>query len=126
MVFTANVYALINYFSQMLWLSVVASIAGLLWLRKTKPDLPRPIKVNIILPIIFIVACLVLVLLPSFSDPTDLVIGILITAAGIPVYYAGVEWKNKPTAYRKVSRAVNRLCLGLFNTMPVSSNAMTS
>lgn len=36
MLFTSNVFTLINYFSQILWLSVVASIAALLWLRKTK------------------------------------------------------------------------------------------
>lgn len=36
MLFTSNVFLLINYFSQILWLSVVASIAALLWLRKTK------------------------------------------------------------------------------------------
>lgn len=38
MLFTSNVFLLINYFSQILWLSVVASIAALLWLRKTKWD----------------------------------------------------------------------------------------
>lgn len=36
MLFTSDVFLLINYFSQILWLSVVASIAALLWLRKTK------------------------------------------------------------------------------------------
>lgn len=36
MLLTDNVYALINYFSSVLWLSVVASIAGMLWLRHKK------------------------------------------------------------------------------------------
>lgn len=36
MLFVSDVYILINYFSQILWLSVAASIAGLLWLRKSK------------------------------------------------------------------------------------------
>lgn len=36
MLFTSNVFLLINYFSQILWLSVVASIAALLWLRVSK------------------------------------------------------------------------------------------
>lgn len=36
MLMTADIFLLINYFSQILWLSVVASIAALLWLRKTQ------------------------------------------------------------------------------------------
>lgn len=36
MLLTADILLLINYFSQILWLSVIASIAALLWLRKTK------------------------------------------------------------------------------------------
>lgn len=38
MLLTADILLLINYFSQILWLSVVASIAALLWMRKTMYD----------------------------------------------------------------------------------------
>lgn len=36
MLLSADVYELINYISSILWLSVVASVAGMLWLRKTR------------------------------------------------------------------------------------------
>lgn len=36
MLLSSDIFELINYFSQILWLSIVASILALLWLRKTK------------------------------------------------------------------------------------------
>ncbi|CAD7079449.1 unnamed protein product [Hermetia illucens] len=125
MLLTADVYMLINYFSQILWLSVAASIAGLLWLRKTKPDLPRPIKVHLALPIIFIFCCVTLVMLPTLSQPMNLVIGIAITLAGIPFYYICIEWKDKPRFLGKISRGLERFCQAMFNTVLVQSSEAT-
>lgn len=82
-----------------------------------RPDLPRPIRVNLAIPIIFIVLCVVLVLLPSIENPKNLLVGILITAAGIPFYYIGVAWKNKPAFYNHVSRGIERFCQIMFSTM---------
>lgn len=117
MLLTADIILLINYFSQILWLSVVASIAALLWLRYTQPDLPRPIKVHLSLPIIFIVLCLVLVLLPTFEDPTNLLVGIAITLSGMPVYYACIRWRNKPELYGRLAHASERFCQMMFSTI---------
>lgn len=117
MLLTADIILLINYFSQILWLSVVASIAALLWLRYKQPDLPRPIKVHLSLPIIFIVLCLVLVLLPTFKDPTNLLVGIAITLSGMPVYYACIRWRNKPKLYGRLAHASERFCQIMFSTI---------
>ncbi|VDK47973.1 unnamed protein product [Cylicostephanus goldi] len=35
------------------------------------PDAPRPVKVNIIFPIIFVIGCTALVILPIFGSPID-------------------------------------------------------
>lgn len=141
MLMTADIFLLINYFSQILWLSVVASIAALLWLRKSKwvfylfrsdlltslcfshfrPDLPRPIKVNLAIPIIFIVLCVILVMLPSIDEPMNLVYGILITLTGIPFYYLGIKWKNRPAVLGNSSKSVERFCQLLFNTLFVDA-----
>lgn len=83
----------------------------------SRPNLPRPIRVNLAIPIIFIVLCMILVLLPSIEDPKNLFIGILITLAGIPFYYIGVVWKNKPAFYNCVTRAIERFCQIMFSTM---------
>lgn len=69
MVTVSDVFALINYFSQTLWFSVGACIAGLLYLRYTKPDMPRPIKVNLAIPVVFLICVFFLVVVPSINQP---------------------------------------------------------
>lgn len=56
-------------------------------------------------------------MLPSIEDPSNLFVGILITAAGIPFYYLGVAWKNKPAFYNRFSRGIERFCQIMFSTM---------
>ncbi|XP_022082358.1 Y+L amino acid transporter 2-like isoform X2 [Acanthaster planci] len=95
-VFVETIETLLNYFSFMTWLAIGVAVAGQIYLRWAKPDLPRPIKFNIILPITFVLACLFLVVMGTIAAPMDTLIGILITLTGFPVYFIGVWWKNKP------------------------------
>lgn len=67
----------------------VLTIIGIFILRRTKPDHPRPYKAfgYPVLPIVYIVMgtsfCLLLIIYkPDFTWP-----GLIITLAGIPVYY---------------------------------------
>ncbi|XP_017774891.1 PREDICTED: Y+L amino acid transporter 2 [Nicrophorus vespilloides] len=87
MLLVSDVFALIHYFSQILWLSVALSIAGMLWLRYKEPNIPRPIRINTIIPVTFIACCLFLVIFPIFFNPINFIIGSVITLSGIPVYY---------------------------------------
>lgn len=48
LLFTDDVYSLINYVSFVEILFILISISGLLYLRKTKPNLKRPIKVRLL------------------------------------------------------------------------------
>lgn len=86
-----------------------------------RPDLPRPIKVNLSIPIIFIVLCVVLVMLPSIKEPMNLVYGILITLTGVPFYYLGIKWENKPACLGRVSKGFERFCQLMFSTLFVES-----
>lgn len=95
MLFVSDIFELINYFSQILWFSVAASIAGMLWLRYKQPNLPRPIKVNLIIPVLFIICCLFLVLFPIPYSPKNSLICLAITLSGIPVYYVFIKWDIK-------------------------------
>lgn len=72
---------------------------------------------NLAIPIIFIILCVVLVMLPSLEAPMNLVYGILITLTGVPFYYLGIKWKNKPAVLGNTSKSVERFCQLMFNTL---------
>uniref|UniRef100_H2ZJ21 Amino acid permease/ SLC12A domain-containing protein n=1 Tax=Ciona savignyi TaxID=51511 RepID=H2ZJ21_CIOSA len=116
----SDVFDLINYYSFMYWLAVGLSIAGQIYLRFTEPKLPRPLKVNIIFPIIFCLACLFLVIVPFFEETRDSLIGTAILATGIPIYFFFVYLKQ-PAFLSKISNAVTGF---LQKLLPVSISDM--
>ena len=71
MLCSCDVFQLIDYFSLILWLSVAACILGLLYLRYSKPNMPRPIRVHLALPILFLICCLFLVSIPAVEKPVN-------------------------------------------------------
>ncbi|GFY60166.1 large neutral amino acids transporter small subunit 2 [Trichonephila inaurata madagascariensis] len=103
---TTEVYVLINYTAFVEALFVTLSVAGLLWLRYKQPDLERPIKVNLILPVTFLVVCGFLVTFPFYVSPWETGMGIAITITGIPVYMVTIYWRDKPKLYK---RAIGKL-----------------
>lgn len=44
----------------------------------------------------FVVICAFLVVVPVYVAPYEVGMGVLITVIGVPFYYVGVVWKNKP------------------------------
>jgi amino acid transporter len=63
-----SIYTLINYVSFVLWVSTGVAVAALLVLRRTKPDLPRPIKVSLILPYLYILCTIFIVSCSIYAD----------------------------------------------------------
>lgn len=47
-------------------------------------------------PAFFVAICAFLIIVPCYVAPYEVFMGMLITLVGIPVYYVGVVWKNKP------------------------------
>lgn len=109
-----DVYVLINYVSFVEALFTTLSVSGLLWLRYKRPDLHRPIKISLILPIIFFIICTFLVVLPCYVSPWEVGVGIIIILSGIPVYWIFIYWKNKPTWLVSASHDFNMTCAKLF------------
>ncbi|KAF2354950.1 Amino acid/polyamine transporter I [Trinorchestia longiramus] len=101
-----DIIALINCLSFALWLIIGAATAALLRLRQTHPHVHRPIKVPLVLPIIFLACCGYLVIVPLITDPRSTGFGVLFTLSALPVYYAGLYCKNNSKAQR-VSRSVS-------------------
>ena len=43
---SGDIYSLLNFMSFLRWLFIGVAVLGLIYLRYTKPDLPRPFKVR--------------------------------------------------------------------------------
>lgn len=114
LLFIEDVFILINYVSFVEAVFTLMSICGLLWLRYKKPDAKRPIKVNILLPIIFFIICAFLVILPCYVKPWEVGVGLVIIISGIPVYFLFIYWKNKPPWLRRIGDKLTILCAKLF------------
>ncbi|XP_066597360.1 Y+L amino acid transporter 2 [Prorops nasuta] len=109
-----DVYVLINYVSFVEALFTTLSVSGLLWLRYKRPDLQRPIKVPIILPIIFFIICAFLVTFPFCVSPWEVGVGLAFILSGIPVYGIFIHWPSKPKWLISASHKLNMLCAKVF------------
>lgn len=58
------------------------SISGLLYLRVKQPDAKRPIKVNLIFPIIFLITCGFLVISSCYVSPVEVGVGCVVIISG--------------------------------------------
>ncbi|EEB11836.1 large neutral amino acids transporter, putative [Pediculus humanus corporis] len=114
LLFIDDVYVLINLTSFIESLFTLISVSGLLWLRYTKPELIRPIKVNLILPVIFFLICSFLVVSPCYVTPIEVGVGCIFILGGIPFYFVFIYWKNKPQWLYKLSENFNLVCAKLF------------
>ncbi|GAB0087400.1 Y+L amino acid transporter 2 [Sergentomyia squamirostris] len=99
---SSDIFALINYVGFATWLSIGVSVLCLPWLRYAQPNLPRPIKVHLIFPIIYLLATIFVTVVPMYASPVETGYGILMISSGIPVYLIFISWKNKPKWFRKL------------------------
>nr|CAD7415111.1 unnamed protein product [Timema poppensis] len=97
MLCTSDVYVLITYSSFVESFFIMLSVGGMLWLRYKRPNMTRPIKVSLWVPIVFIVVCMFLVFVPCYYVPYEVGMGVLITVTGIPAFFLGVVWEKKPS-----------------------------
>ncbi|CAD5206542.1 unnamed protein product [Bursaphelenchus okinawaensis] len=96
-IFVSELRDLINYLSFAETSVVFMSVAALLKLRICEPNLPRPIKFNLLVPITFIMICLFVLITPFVRSPVELVAAAVIICSGVPVYLAFVHVQDKPT-----------------------------
>lgn len=93
---STDMYALINYVGFVNWLAIGMSVVVLLYFRKVKPDMQRPIKVNLFWPILYVALTVFLVVLPFYASPKETLYGVIMICTGIPVYIIFIAWKSKP------------------------------
>ncbi|ETN85989.1 hypothetical protein NECAME_16550 [Necator americanus] len=78
------------------------------------PDAPRPIKVSLVWPAIFMCGCVALVVIPIMAAPKDTAIGLMIMLSAVPVYLIFIAWKNKPKFVENISASFTVLVQKLF------------
>eukprot|EP00092_Neocalanus_flemingeri_P027459 GFUD01029780.1.p1 GENE.GFUD01029780.1~~GFUD01029780.1.p1 ORF type:complete len:494 (+),score=47.05 GFUD01029780.1:255-1736(+) len=115
---SSDVYILINFTSFVESLFITMSVGGLLYLRWKRPDLERPIKVNLILPILFFLICGFLVVMPIFEEPEVVGIGLAIILSGVPVYVLFIGWTNRPIWLNKAVLKMDNWIQKLFYAVP--------
>ncbi|CAD7005883.1 unnamed protein product, partial [Ceratitis capitata] len=86
-------------------LFTLLSVSGLLWLRYKQPKTERPIRVNLVLPILFLL-----------TSPVEVGIGTVIILSGIPIYYLTIHRPVK--CLTNLSQAINLWCSKFFICMP--------
>ncbi|KAL9894007.1 solute carrier family 7 member genderblind isoform 1-T1 [Glossina fuscipes fuscipes] len=109
MLVCGDVYVLITYSSIVESFFIMLSVSAILYFRYKRPNMERPIKVSLWIPIVFIIICAFLIIVPVYVAPYEVGMGILITLVGIPFYYVGVVWKKKPQCLLKFTTSVTLL-----------------
>ncbi|KAG3260901.1 solute carrier family 7 member 8, transcript variant X3 [Ictidomys tridecemlineatus] len=99
MLVTSDMYTLINYVGFINYLFYGVTVAGQIVLRWKKPDIPRPIKINLLFPIIYLLFWAFLLVFSLWSEPVVCGIGLAIMLTGVPVYFLGVYWQHKPQCF---------------------------
>lgn len=59
------------------------------------------LQLPLFVPIIFVTICALLIVVPCYVAPYEVFMGVIITLAGIPVYYMGVVWQDKPKWFQE-------------------------
>lgn len=80
--------------------------AGQIYLRFKEPDIPRPIKLPIILPIFLLAVSLLILVLTCLQKPAESLLAVILILAGVPLYLIGVLWSSKP---REISDLIHQV-----------------
>ncbi|CAL9701662.1 unnamed protein product [Knipowitschia caucasica] len=118
MLCTSDMYTLINYVGFINYLFYGVTVAGQIVLRIKQPDIHRPIKISLIWPVIYLLFWAFLLIFSLYSEPVVCGIGLAIMLTGVPVYFLGVYWKNKPkcfdTLVDKLTYLGQKLCMVVY------------
>lgn len=97
----SDIFALINYVGFATWLSIGVAVLCLPVLRWTQPNIERPIRVNLVFPIVYLLATVFVTVVPMYASPVETGYGVLMILTSVPVYLLFIAWKKKPIWFRR-------------------------
>ena len=77
---------------------ILLAAVGLIVLRFKHPDRERPLKVPLVIPILFITVLVILIVTSALTDLENITTSLLLLSTAIPAYVIGVMWKKKPSS----------------------------
>ncbi|XP_034531010.1 b(0,+)-type amino acid transporter 1 isoform X2 [Notolabrus celidotus] len=96
--------SIVNYFSFTAWFFYAITLSGLIYLKVKKPELPRPYKVPIVLPILVLIAAIFLVLAPIIDTPQiEYLYVSLFILSGAIIYVPFIHYKLCPGLLTKLT-----------------------
>lgn len=127
MLIPTNVENLLNWLMFVDWFIRSSIFMGLIWLRRKKPDTPRPFKVNIVIPAFMTLVSLYFVSIPFISNPLESLFGISVILTGVPVYIVFIKkkWLTRSDSFNRLSLNISYYVQVIFNVAPVHSNEFT-
>lgn len=113
-----NLFDLMNCMGIVYWLAIGVVILALMTMRFTMPNVPRPIKVNWVFPIVFFAGCVFLVVVPLIGEPVQTMIGLALMLTAVPVYLFCISWTNKPTCFKSWERSATHVIQKMLLVIP--------
>ncbi|CAF97717.1 unnamed protein product, partial [Tetraodon nigroviridis] len=110
MLCTSDIYTLINYVGFVNYLFYGVTVAGLIVLRVQQPSMQRPIKISLVWPAVYLLFWVFLMVFSLYSGPVVCGVGLAIMMTGVPVYFLGVYWENKPRCVISTIGNLTHLC----------------
>ncbi|XP_061699171.1 b(0,+)-type amino acid transporter 1-like [Syngnathoides biaculeatus] len=96
--------SIVNFFSFTAWFFYAITLSGLLYLKIRNPELPRPYRVPIVLPILVLIAAVFLVLAPIIDNPQiEYLYVTLFIFSGVIIYIPFIHYKLCPGLLTKLT-----------------------
>ena len=91
----AGMFSLMSYCMFANWVWYAVTVVGLIYWRYKFPDMYRPMKISLIIPVFFTLLCLILLVFSIYSQPLECLAGFGISLIGIPVYYIFIYYADR-------------------------------
>ena len=111
LVVTGSYESLVDYAMFALWLSYALMVAGVIVLRRKRPELPRPYRMwgYPVTPILFLAITAWFLINMLITRPIPSLAGLALIATGIPVYFAWARRGSQVQSSGGIERAVTDL-----------------